>query len=157
MASLPKGPRNTAELTRILAGLIAEVAFAVLPLLVVFMVLVNSDHHKRVFMSPEWSFGAAILLGQSLVKFVSGLARGGRAATGPVALVLALLIVFGLVPSLLVLYMTLQTTETQTTELHSDPSQLLQFLQVFLFCGACVVYLLLGTIGELWDKGSSRP
>jgi hypothetical protein len=98
-------------------------------------------------MSPEWSFGAAILFGQSLMKFVSGLARGGKAAKGPVALVLALLIVFGLVPSLLVLYITLQTTEAKL-----DPSRWLQFFQVVLFSGGVAMYLLLGTVGELWTR-----
>lgn len=148
MASLPKGPRKKSELGPIVAGLAAEVAFAVLPLLVVLMVLAYANHSTRLFMSPEWSFGAAILFGQSLVKFVSGLARGGRAATGPVALVLALLIVFGLVPSLLVLYMTLHTTE-----MNEHPPRWLQLFQVVLFCGAGAMYLLLGTIGEMWNKG----
>jgi len=136
-----------AERARVLSGLAAEVAFAVLPLLVVLIVLAHADHPRKFFMSAEWSFGAAILSGQSLVKFVSGLARGGKAARGPVALVLAVVIVFGLVPSLLVLYMTLETIETQI-----DPSRWLQTFQVVLFCGAAVMYLLLGTIGELWTR-----
>lgn len=135
------------ERGRVVSGLAAEVAFAVLPLLVVLMVLAHADHSRRIFMSPEWSFGAAILFGQSLMKFVSGLARGGKAAKGPVALVLALLIVFGLVPSLLVLYITLQTTEAKL-----DPSRWLQFFQVVLFSGGVAMYLLLGTVGELWTR-----
>lgn len=139
--------KKMSERGRILSGLAAEVAFAVLPLLVVLVVLAHAEHSTRLFMSPEWSFGAAILFGQSLVKFVSGLARGGKAATGPVALVLALLIVFGLVPSLLVLHMTLQTTEAK-----GDPSRWLQFFQVFLFCGGAAMYMLLGTVGEMWNK-----
>lgn len=150
MASSRKNSRM-AELVRILSGLVAEVAFATLPLIVVLMVLMHANHSKRVFMSPEWSFGAAILFGQSLVRFVSGLVRGGRAATGPVALVLALLIVFGLVPALLVLYMTLQATEA-----HEDPSRWLQVFQVFLFLGAGITYLLLGTIGELWQQETMK-
>ena len=136
-----------AERGRVLSGLAAEVAFAVLPLFVVLMVLAHADHSRHLFMSPEWSFGAAILSGQSLMKFVSGLARGGKAAKGPVALVLALVIVFGLVPSLLVLYITLQTREA-----NADPSRWLQFFQVVLFGGAAAMYLLLGTIGETWTR-----
>ncbi len=139
--------KSLSERRQILAGLAAEVAFAVLPLLVVLMVVAHAEHSARLFMSPEWSFGASILFGQSLVRFVSGLARGGNAATGPVALVLALLIVFGLVPSLLVLYMTLQVTEMK-----GDPSGWLQFFQVSLFSGAAAMYMLLGTIGEMWNK-----
>jgi hypothetical protein len=132
---------------RILSGLAAEVAFAVLPLLVVLMVLIHARHSAHLFASPEWSFGAAILFGQSLVKFISGLARGGEAATGPVALIVALLVVFGLVPSLIVLTMTLQSAEMNLT-----PSTWLQILQVLLFLAGAAMYLLLGTIGETWRR-----
>jgi hypothetical protein len=135
-------PRN-----RILSGLAAEVAFAVLPLLVVLMVLVHARHSAHLFASSEWSFGAAILFGQSLVKFISGLARGGEAATGPVALIVALLVVFGLVPSLIVLTMTLQSTVV-----HLTPATWLQICQVLLFTGGAVMYLLLGVIGETWRQ-----
>ena len=135
------------ERKRILAGLAAEVAFAVLPLLVVSMVLIHTEHSTRMFAAPEWSFGAAVLFGQTLVKFMSGLARGGAAATGPVALIVALLVVFGLVPSLFTLIMTLQAVETRT-----DPARWLQFFQVILFCVASIMYMLLGTIGEAWNK-----
>ena len=130
------------------SGLAGEVAFAVLPLLAVLMVLLYTDHSRRIFSSPEWTFGAAILFGQAVVKFVAGLARAGAAAPGPVALVDALLVVFGLVPSLLVLTMTLHSSE-----LGKDPSRWLQASQVVLFCGAAVMYMILGTIGEEWSGG----
>lgn len=138
---------KASERKRIFAGLAAEVAFGVLPLLIVLMVLLQTEHSTRMFAAPEWSFGAAVLFGQTLVKFVSGLARGGSAATGPVALIVALLVVFGLVPSLFTLIMALQALETRI-----DPARWLQILQVILFCGASVMYMLLGTIGEAWDK-----
>lgn len=136
-----------ASRTRTFAGLGAEVAFAVLPLLVVIMVLLHADRSASIFASPEWSFGAAILLGQALVKFVSGLTRGGSASTGPVALVVALLIVFGLVPALMVLFMTLQAAEE-----HLEPSGWLQFSQVALFAVASIAYIILGAVGESWRK-----
>jgi len=87
----------------ILAGLAAEVSFAVLPLIVVLMVCIHLGSPSNFLASPEWSFGASILFGQTLVKFVSGLTRGAQAATGPVALAVALLVVFAIVPSLIVL------------------------------------------------------
>lgn len=61
------------ERSRIFAGLAAEVSFAILPLLVVLMVLTYLQHASTFFASPEWSFGASILFGQTLVKFVSNL------------------------------------------------------------------------------------
>ncbi len=139
--------KSLSERGQIISGLVAEVTFTVLPLFVVLIVLFHAEHSYRLFASPEWSFGAAILFGQALVKFMSGLARGGAAATGPVALVITLLIVFGLAPSLLILYMTLQASEEPTF-----PSRWLQFWQVMSFCSSVAMYLLLGTIGETWSK-----
>ena len=132
------------ERGRVISGLAAEVAFAVLPLLVVLLVVVVHLNRpsSHFFSSPEWSFGAAILFGQSLVKFVSGIARGGSAAVGPVALAIALILVFGLVPSLVVLDMTLQS--------EGDAGFWLQASQVVLFCIATGVYMLFGTVGEVW-------
>lgn len=126
-------------------GLAAEVAFAVLPLLVVFLVRFHGDHSSKVFAAPEWAFGAAILFGQALVKLVSGLARGGAAAAGPVALAVALVVVFGLVPSLFVLNKTLEAAETCV-----DVARWLRIAGVGMFVTACGVYLALGAVGESW-------
>src|SRR5262245_43996850 len=101
------------ERGRVLAGLVAEVCFGVLPLLVVVFVVLHSGHPRAIVASPEWAFGASILFGQGLVKFAVGIGRGGSAATGPVALALALLIVLGLAPSLLVLMMVLESVEAK--------------------------------------------
>jgi hypothetical protein len=139
--------KSISERLRILMGLAAEVAFAVLPLLVVLMVVGNAGHPNHFFSSPEWSFGAAILFGQSLMKFISGIARGGAAAIGPVAFVVALLVVFGLVPSLIVLDMTLQAVEAK-----GEPAGWLQVSQVALFVLGALMYMALGTIGEMWSK-----
>lgn len=133
--------------TLIVSGLAAELTFAILPLLVVLMVVIHQKHSVHLFASPEWSFGAAILFGQSLVKFISGIVRGGGGAIGPIALVLAIVVVFGLVPSLFVLTLTLQAWES-----NHDPTRGLQTLQVILFSGAAVMYILLGMIAELWNQ-----
>ena len=143
------------ERGKVMAALVAEVSFAVLPLLVVLMVRVNADDAAAVFASPEWVFGAAILFGQALVKFVVGLARGGSAAAGPVALAVAVVIVFGLAPSLMTLSMTLRAEihATQASQ-HTvtGPAPWLQVLHVVLFVGAIIGYLILGTVGELWRR-----
>lgn len=94
----------------------------------------------------EWAFGAAILFGQALVKFMSGLSRGGAAAAGPVAFATALVIVAGLAPSLLVLTLTLIAHESG-----QSPARWLQISHVVLFVTAAAVYLALGTVGEMWN------
>jgi len=133
------------ERVRIVSGLAAEVAFAVLPLLIVLLFIVSGELPQiaRFFASPEWSFGAAILVGQSLVKFVSGIGKGGSAASGPVALVISIVLVFLLAPTLFVLFLSLQT--------ESKPSPWLGLAQVVLFALGAGVYILLGLVGELWN------
>ena len=135
------------ERRRILSGLGAEVTFALLPLLVVLMVMIYAGRFPLLFSSPEWSFGAAILFGQAVVKFVAGLARAGAAAPGPVALVVTLVVVFGLVPSLIILTMLLLSAESLRC-----PALWLEASQILLFFCAAILYLVLGTVGEEWGK-----
>jgi hypothetical protein len=87
-------------------------------------------------------------LAERVVEMIAS--RGGDAATGPVALIVASLVVFGLVPSLLVLHMCLQASETP-----GAASPWLQVFQVLLFIGAVGMYLLLGTVGEMWRRQRS--
>ena len=134
-----------AKHVKTLAGLVAEVAFAILPLLVVTMVLLRAERSYKVFAAPEWSFGAAILFGQALTKFMVGLARGGDAASGPVALTVALVVVFGLAPSLFVLNAALEMAEAG-----KFLGVGMQASQVVLFSLGAIVYLLLGVVGESW-------
>jgi hypothetical protein len=135
-----------------MAGLAAEVAFAVLPLMIVLIVFFHLGKTGRWWASNEWPFGAAILFGQALVKFMSGLSRGGPAATGPVAFTTALVIVGGLAPSLLVLTLTLIANE------NSQPlAPWLQVAHVVLFITAAAVYLVLGTVAEMWNATKALP
>jgi hypothetical protein len=135
------------ERKRIIIGLAAEVLFAVLPLVVVFMVVMHAGHGEKFFSSPEWSFGASILFGQTLVKFITGFSRGGATAADPIGFTVALLVVFGLVPSLFVLTMTLQYTEVG-----KDPALWLRIAQLVLFALSAIVYMLLGTVSEEWHR-----
>lgn len=137
------------ERGRVLSALIAEIVFAILPLIVVLMVAVQFGRASSWFASSEWAFGAAILFGQSLAKFVVGLTRGDRAAGGPVALAVALLIVFGIAPALILLVMNLIAFEGG-----GGPEEWLQMAQVSAFVLASVAYLVFGTVGELWGRSS---
>jgi hypothetical protein len=46
----------------------------------------------------------------------------------------------------------LKSIQDPVYEAHENPSRWLQFFQVFLFVGAGITYLLLGTIGEMWQQ-----
>jgi len=147
---------GSSERNRIIYGLVAEVAFTILPLVVV-LIAVSQTQWIKLLASPEWSFGAAILFGQSIVRFFSGLLRGGAAAGGPVALTVSLLIVFGLVPSLLVLTFTLISAEDCHASVHPAREYWLYAAQVALFGLAALTYLVLGTIGEMYAQKFMKP
>jgi hypothetical protein len=132
--------------SRVAAGLAAELVFAFLPLLVILLVFYRAGRAGDWVYSTEWAFAAAILFGQSIVKFMSGLSRGGRAAAGPVALTLALLLVFGLVPALFILTVSLTTPQGE-----QPLSVGFTVAQIALFVAASAAYLILGTIGETWN------
>jgi hypothetical protein len=138
---------------RVIVELSSELLFAVLPLIVVLLVFISRDAPGKVWSSAEWSFAAAILFGQTVVRFTAGMSRGG-AATAPVALTTTVLIVLGLVPALLILTLTLLANEAGTA-----PALWLKVTQILMFIGAAIAYLVLGTVGALWTKSrvETRP
>ena len=136
---------------RILSGLLAEIAFAGLPLLIVLMVLLRYERGDHIWSAPEWAFGAAILFGQALVKFMTGLAHGGKAAHGPVALAITLIIVLGLAPSLLVLTLILMAREGSPVQ-PAEVATGLCVAQIVWFLAAAATYVMFGAVGEAWRE-----
>ena len=129
------------------AGIGAELLFALLPLIVITLVL--SFKEKSVFevlASPEWSFGSAILYGQTLMKFVSGLARSPKPSWQRVSLAVAALFVLTIVPTLVILAMIIISAE--------HPQRWLVICQVVMFVLSMIVFFVFGTIGHLWVEKS---
>src|SRR6266852_7193375 len=85
-----------------LISIAPEALFAVLPLGVVAIVL-RHEPIWSILGSPEWSFAAAILAGQALVKFVHGIARAPGGDPNRVGFAVALIIVLAVAPCLIVL------------------------------------------------------
>jgi hypothetical protein len=133
----------------LICGLIAEVCFAVLPLIVMLMVSLDLKEPQHWFASPEWSFGSAILFGQALVKLVAGLVRGGF-DPGRVTLVFALCILFGLTPSFFLLHMVLRSEATCP---YVKPALWIEVSQILWFAAGAVSYIVLAAVGE--DRAAS--
>ncbi|MFL6385892.1 MAG: hypothetical protein ACJ71U_00260 [Terriglobales bacterium] len=129
----------------ILAGLAAEIALAILPLLVVLLAAIHFNAMHHLFRSPEWSFGSAVIFGQLLVKVIAAIAKRQSAAPGPVSFVAALVLVLGLVPSLFILFVMLGYSMR-----NCEAPVWASALQVVLFLGSATAYLLLGTVNEEW-------
>jgi hypothetical protein len=120
-------------------GVLSELLFILLPLLVLTIVLLYKGKTVGALLAtPEWSFGAALLFGQTLVKFVSGAAQS-RWVWERVALVVSMIIVLGLAPSLTVLALILS----------SEPAPIaLVITQLALFVVGVGVFLWVASAGH---------
>ena len=117
-----------------------ELLLTILPLLVIAIVEILSEKGWwQILQSPEWSFGSAVLFGQTIFKFVAGIVRGHADQWEMIALIVVLLIVIGLVPSLVILALRLTV---------SQPSNLLINLQTALFCLSAVSFVVLGAVSH---------
>lgn len=105
---------------------------------------------RELVVSPEWSFGASISFGQSLLRLMVGLAsrdkRLGSIKVGGVSLIIALLIVAGLVPSLVLLVLVIDS---------KSPPLYYGFLQVVLFIIALLAFVFVGMVVD--DIKGSAP
>lgn len=133
--SRQKAKEKTDE-TLAFLGVLAEYSFIVLPLIVVWMVGAVSGWEWRLTIgSPEFSFGAAILIGQSIIKIVGVTARGVIDHIYPIAFLVSFLIVFALVPSLIIMSAILT---------REHPSLALILAQLFLFALASLAFFVMG-------------
>jgi hypothetical protein len=85
-------------------ALLGDLLFIILPLVVISIVDVSVGKSLfAIIQSPELSFGSAVLFGQTIIKVVSGFAHTKPTGAEQPVFIIALIIVFGLVPSLVVL------------------------------------------------------
>ena len=81
-----------------------------------------------------------ILYGQSIVKFSSGVANSNlKFRWQLVSLIMSLIIIFGLVPSIIILIINL---------LNSEPNFGLHITQVFLFVVSIITFFIVGYVGQ---------
>lgn len=132
------------ETINAVAGVTAELMFALLPLLVITIVMSFRNEGWRALTSAEWSFGSAILCGQALVKFVTGLASGSKPRWQRVSFAVAALFVFGVVPALVVLALMI-VSEGNT------PPWLVR-MQIVVFVASMIEFFIFGTLGHLWKE-----
>lgn len=130
-------------------GVIAELLFVLLPLVVVGIVLLvyRNEGLAALLVSPEWSFLAAILMGQSIVKFVTGMLGNRDLVPERIAATVAAVIVLGLVPSLTVLALILA---------EKKPGPLLVDAQIGLFALSLLAFVFLGGVGHHWIRSRKQ-
>ena len=136
------------------AGGLAEWLFAAVPLLVLTIVLSHQHHSDLVLQSAEWSFGASVLAGQSLVRFVSGLVRARNLSVDRVLLGVSAVLVFVVVPANIVLALVLMDEENHTP---TGLSYLMVTSQIGLFVIASLLFIVAAAFGHLWAKRQTEP
>jgi hypothetical protein len=121
-------------------ALFAELFFTLLPILVLLIAFKYKSAPQNILFVTDWAFAAAVLSGQTIIKFISGLLKSGfRINLGVIALIISGIFVFLLTPSLEVI--TLLVTS-------ASPPIWLSQLQLGLFFASIVVFLLLGNLSE---------
>jgi hypothetical protein len=125
---------------------LAEWLFAFLPLVTVGIVLahVSEGSWSDVWESPEWSFGACVLAGQGVVRFVWGVAHARRVSLERALLGISLLVVGMVGPTQAILVLCL-------IDYHASRhlTAALTCLQIIAFVVASVAYLLIAAAAHL--------
>src|SRR5690606_24567281 len=86
----------------------SELIFTLLPIIILLIVRSYENDYSKIFYNSEWSIISIILFGQSIVKFSSGIANSKETFRWQlVALVISLIIVFGLIPASIILVLNL--------------------------------------------------
>jgi ABC-type polysaccharide transport system permease subunit len=137
---MSKQARNSHKNAYAILG--AEFLFILLPFIVSGIVFSYKGHYSKLLDMHEWSLAACVLIGQSLVKFISGMLANKDVYTARwerVAFAISFLIVAGLVPSLIILSLVL---------IDGVHSRGLAIAQVGIFVLAVVVFFAFGGGGE---------
>src|SRR5690606_16108258 len=86
--------------------------FTVLPLIVISIVRSYQCKFELIFYNTEWAMMSIILFGQSIVKFSSGIANSSlKMRWQLVSMIISLIIIFGLIPSIIILIINLLNDE----------------------------------------------
>lgn len=121
-------------------SIIAEMIFASYPMLAVILFLLWREKPGEILASPEWSFAAAMLSGQAVVRLATGLLGQSHVRRGEVGLIFSLVLAFCFAPSNMFLWMILGSSEQHPAKIWIKIGQLL------LFAMASTVYVVFGSI-----------
>ena len=130
--------KSKEESGRAFTSATSELLFVVLPFVVIAMTLGHRGQFRSILSLPEWSIVSAVIVGQTIVKFVS-ISVGRSVKKELVVLVVSMLLVLLLVPVLVVLAIVL-TSDVVSIALATT--------QAVLFIISATVFFL-GSIAEV--------
>lgn len=120
-----------------------ELLFSTLPLIIIFILhIALKKPIKEIFYSTDISFISVAVFGQTVIRFMSGIAKSQTKKNWQkIAFISSLLFIVGVVPSvsfLIVIY----TNESV--------SKIVYYLQSIWFVLSIVSYWIVGTIGQMY-------
>ncbi len=120
--------------------LISELLFTILPIIVISIVRSYKNELNLIFYNEEWAMISIILFGQSIVKFSSGIANAKlKFRWQLVSLIISLIIIFGLIPSIIILIINLINEEIVIG---------LYIVQIVLVVISIIVFFIIGYLGQ---------
>jgi hypothetical protein len=127
---------------------IAEIVLALLPIVAVFFVMLYLGKPLKLFSKPEWAFGAAIFFGQALVRILGSMIKAHKSVkAGKVILFAVVILVFGLVPTLLILAFVIIESEKNGSVL-----LWVQIVQIVLFGASAFSYVVVTAVADRLTK-----
>jgi hypothetical protein len=133
---------STSSTANVLAGLLAEVLFVLLPIVIHGVKVLEEGTTLALsgfVSSSEWSFATIIFFGRSMVWLSSGSLRMPETVMSRVRLAQACVLVFGLCPSVYLINRFLADP---------SPSYRVVVLQMILFVLGLACFLTIGGLGE---------
>jgi hypothetical protein len=126
--------------------LASELLFTLLPLLILIIVRSYENKCEIIFYNTEWAIMAIILFGQSIVKFSSGISNSSlKFRWQLVSLLISIIIVFGLIPSIIILIINLLSKENVFS---------MYILQMIMFVISIATFFIVGYLGQKMLDGN---
>ena len=120
-----------------------ELLFSILPLIIIFILHIALNKPlKEIFYSTDISFVSVAVFGQTVIRFMSGIAKSQTKKNWQkIAFISSLLFILGVVPSIIYLIL---------IYLNVLSSKIVYFLQLIWFFLFVVCYWVIGTIGQMY-------
>lgn len=120
-----------------------ELLFSILPLLIIFILHIALKKNMReIFTGTDISFVSVALFGQTVIKFMSGIAKSDTKKNWQkIAFISSLLFILGIVPAvsfLIIIYT------------NKEISKIVYVFQSIWFLLAIITYWIIGTIGQMY-------
>ena len=120
-----------------------ELLFSTLPLIIIFILhIALKNPLKEIFYSTDISFISVAVFGQTVIRFMSGIAKSQTNKNWQrIAFISSLLFIVGVVPAvsyLIIIYS------------NKDVSRVVYYLQLVWFVLSIISYWLIGTIGQMY-------